>query len=597
MVDTSGMSGNGLDNKPYHSSGGVGAGGGLGGAAHYLSARNIHNLKSCHVNNSHNIIIEPRINRTHGYTSTNVTTTSATTATMTTSTSYEFNGLNINTDIVLNDHSNDDTMDKPQTTRTDGAQHSSQSQTQSQQHQLPAKTSLKASHIRSVLGLKIDIGFVNNNYNVTARGRNTCENRKQRSTTQSKNKIKTKHRSHRRTSSLNSPVKFDCRVRQQFKQKQKEKSNFKEIMSKDDEISNNIKSKKVSKRLRIREDVFSDNDTSLSPRALSAGASANPSTRNISNSVNVCDDKKQILKTRIIASTVKKKKVVQHQPWYKNFFDSKSNLEDDTNQDEDKDNNSQKQSLDDTTLSVNLLSPHRWQKQRGKYKLEFNEDVTHYVDNYDTVMNVSASNQVTSRSESSSNENANDNNGNKNMNRYKTNHQSEHTHTRADRSNTQTQTQSQTQSRSPSHSDTNSPRNSKFKFYDVEENEKAEKLTRKSNMYNKDNDNENESDKENNRIKFKTWNIAYDILDIRRNLSDDIDICNVYRGEEASSLHELCLTQLKFPNLISSLSLLKRVVTQIWEVNVKYYLNANIGNMVDIVGMVDLVVHMQDKII
>ena len=37
MAGTSGMSGNnGLDNKPYHSSGCVGAGSGLDGAAHYL---------------------------------------------------------------------------------------------------------------------------------------------------------------------------------------------------------------------------------------------------------------------------------------------------------------------------------------------------------------------------------------------------------------------------------------------------------------------------------------------------------------------------------------------------------------------------------
>ena len=92
----SGMTGkNGLDNKPYYSNGC----GGLGGAAHYRPARNIHNLKDDSINNINNNHssnnIEPR-----------------TTATITTSTSYELNGLNINTDLVSSDYSHDRTIDK-----------------------------------------------------------------------------------------------------------------------------------------------------------------------------------------------------------------------------------------------------------------------------------------------------------------------------------------------------------------------------------------------------------------------------------------------------------------------------------------------------
>ena len=65
----SGMSGNNrLDNKPYCSDGGVGAG--LGGAAHYLSARNIHSVKGGYVNNSHNTNVEPRMNCTNVKTAT-----------------------------------------------------------------------------------------------------------------------------------------------------------------------------------------------------------------------------------------------------------------------------------------------------------------------------------------------------------------------------------------------------------------------------------------------------------------------------------------------------------------------------------------------
>ena len=93
---------NGLDNKPYRINGGGCCG--LGGAAHY----NIHNLKDDSINNINNNHssnnIDPKINSAH------IHITNVTTATMTTSTSYEVNGLNINTDLVPSDYSNDSTI-------------------------------------------------------------------------------------------------------------------------------------------------------------------------------------------------------------------------------------------------------------------------------------------------------------------------------------------------------------------------------------------------------------------------------------------------------------------------------------------------------
>ena len=111
MTCMTGMTGkNGLDNKPFRSNGGGCCG--VGGAAHYRPARNMHNLKDDsinNINNNHRSNIKPRINRARSHI-TNVTTTTATTATLTASTSYELNGLNINTGLVPSDRSNDGTI-------------------------------------------------------------------------------------------------------------------------------------------------------------------------------------------------------------------------------------------------------------------------------------------------------------------------------------------------------------------------------------------------------------------------------------------------------------------------------------------------------
>ena len=142
----SGISGNNaLHNKSFLSGDGC-RDGGRDGAAHRLSARNIHNLQGGRINKSNNIHIgndiKPRMNHTHSY-MTNVTTT------MTTSASYKLNGWNINTDIVLSDNSNDNTIHKQREQMEHNIHYYLKIQSQHQQHQLcqPSLKNIALIHV------------------------------------------------------------------------------------------------------------------------------------------------------------------------------------------------------------------------------------------------------------------------------------------------------------------------------------------------------------------------------------------------------------------------------------------------------------------